>query len=65
MRIRRRRRVDILVLAGVVVLAGLAAVAGVVAAEPERVARLWPPGPRSAGGVGPGDVDCGIARDID
>jgi hypothetical protein len=41
MRIRRRRRVDIVVLAGVVVLAGLAAVAGVVAAEPERVARLW------------------------
>ena len=29
------------VLAGVVVLTGLAAVAGVVAAEPERVARLW------------------------
>jgi hypothetical protein len=41
MRIRRRRRVDVLLLAGVVVLAGLAAVAGVVAAEPERVARLW------------------------
>jgi len=41
MRIRRRRRIDMLVLAGVVALAGLAAVAGVVAAEPERVARLW------------------------
>jgi hypothetical protein len=41
MRIRRRRRIDIAVLAGVVVLAGLAAVAAVVAAEPERVARLW------------------------
>jgi hypothetical protein len=41
MRSRRRRRVDMGVLAGVVVLAGLAAVAGVVAAEPERVARLW------------------------
>jgi hypothetical protein len=41
MRTRRRRRVDMLLLAGVVVLAGVAAVAGVVAAEPERVARLW------------------------
>ena len=41
MRIRRRRRIGMLVLAGVVVLAGLAAVAGVVAAEPERVARRW------------------------
>jgi hypothetical protein len=40
-RIRRRRRVDIAVLAGVVLLAGVAAVAGVVAATPERVARLW------------------------
>src|SRR5215212_5834399 len=50
MRIRRCRRVDILVLAGVVVLAGLAAVAGVVAAEPERVARLWPRGRGRPGG---------------
>src|SRR4029450_7390935 len=41
MRIRRRRRVDIAVLAGVVLLAGVAAVAGVGAATPERVARLW------------------------
>jgi len=41
MRIRRRRRIDIGVLAGVVVLAGLAAVAGLVAAEPERVPQLW------------------------
>jgi hypothetical protein len=41
MRFRRRRRADMLLLAGVVVLAGLAAVAGVVASEPERVVRLW------------------------
>jgi len=52
MRIRRRRRIDIGVLAGVVVLAGLAAVAGLVAAEPERVPQLWPE-PLSAGTAGP------------
>jgi hypothetical protein len=51
MRIRRRRRIDMLMLAGVVVLAGLAGVAGVVAAEPERVARLWAGAEVGAGGA--------------
>src|SRR5512132_3596828 len=59
MRIRRRRRIDIAVLAGVVVLAGLAAVAGVVAGAPERVARLW------AGAELDGDGGASITEVID
>jgi hypothetical protein len=59
MRIRRRRRVDIAVLAGVVVLAGLAAVAGVVTGAPERVARLW------AGAELDGDGGASITEVID
>ena len=47
------------VLAGVVVLAGLAAVAGAVAAEPERVARLW-----AGAGVG-GDGAAQVTEVID
>ncbi|HJU01080.1 MAG TPA: DUF2207 domain-containing protein, partial [Actinomycetes bacterium] len=59
MRIRRRRRIDIVVLAGVVALAGLVALAGVALAEPERVARLW------AGATVGGDGGATITEVID
>jgi hypothetical protein len=59
MGIRRRRRIGAVALAGAVVLAGVAALVGAVAAEPERVTRLW------AGAAVGGDGSARIVEVID
>ena len=59
MRIRRRRRIDAVALAGAVVLAGVVALVGAVAASSERVTRLW------AGAVAGTDGSARVTEVID